>query len=64
MLPLGIISNGCRAKLKHGLLRIDVPKRVVLEKQEKRLTLDDTCAGFMRVTDHAHRPDSHNLRIR
>jgi Hsp20/alpha crystallin family len=41
-LPLEIISDSCRSKLEHGLLKIDVPKRVVQEKQEERLTLDDT----------------------
>jgi HSP20 family molecular chaperone IbpA len=41
-LPLKIISDGCRVKLEHGLLKIDIPKRVVQEKQEERLTLDHT----------------------
>lgn len=40
-LPLEVISDGCRVKLEHGLLKLDVPK-VVQEKQEECLTLDDT----------------------
>ena len=40
--PLEVISDGCRVKLEHGLLKTEVPKRVLQEKQEERLTPDDT----------------------
>jgi hypothetical protein len=40
--PLKVFSDGCRVKLEHGLLKIDVPKMVLQEKQEDQLTLNDT----------------------
>lgn len=41
-LPVDIDVEGCKARLEHGLLRIDVPKMKAQERLEERLTLDDT----------------------
>ena len=40
-LPLDVDVGGCETTLEHGLLKIDVPKKVPQVVQE-RLTLDDT----------------------
>jgi HSP20 family molecular chaperone IbpA len=44
-LPADIDVDGCKTSLKHGLLRIDIPKKEPQTKQEEKLVLGDTSSG-------------------
>ena len=43
-LPVGVDIAACTASLEHGLLRIDVPKKVLEKPGERRHMFDDTCS--------------------
>jgi HSP20 family molecular chaperone IbpA len=43
-LPVDVDVAGCTARLEHGLLRIDVPKKVLEKPGERRHMFDDTCS--------------------
>ena len=43
-LPIDVDVSACTANLEHGLLKIDVPKKILEKPGERRHMFDDTCS--------------------